>query len=91
MRSQTVKDQLLPALARLRPVLGEVCAQAQRTATEHEQMAAWHAKRGDHAAAGMERRAAAVQRQRLADLEAAFQALERAVSAALALDADRDR
>jgi hypothetical protein len=91
VRSQTVEDQILPALARVRPVLGEVCVQAERTATEHEQMAAWYAKHGDHAAAGMERRAAAVQRQRLADLDAAFQALEEAVSAALNLDSYRDR
>jgi hypothetical protein len=90
VRAQTVKDQILPALARLRPVLGEVCVQAERTATEHQQMAAWYAKRGDHAAAGMERRAAAVHRQRLADLDAAFQALEEAVSAALNLDSYLD-
>jgi phage terminase Nu1 subunit (DNA packaging protein) len=86
VRSQTVQDQILPALARLRPVLSEVRVQTERTATEHEQMAAWYAKHGNHAAAGMERRAAAVQRQRLADLDAAFQALEEAVSAALNLD-----
>jgi hypothetical protein len=76
----------MPALARVRPVLSEVRVHAERTATEHEQMAAWYAKHGDHATAVMERRAAAVHRQRLADLDAAFQALENAVSAALNLD-----
>ncbi len=80
----------MPALARVRPVLGEVRVQAERTATEHEQMAAWYTRHGDHAAAGVERRAAAVQRQRLADLDAAFQALEEAVSAALNLDSYLD-
>lgn len=90
LRSQTVEDQIMPALARVRPVLGEVRVQAERTATEHEQMAAWYTRHGDHAAAGVERRAAAVQRQRLADLDAAFQALEEAVSAALNLDSYLD-
>jgi len=53
----------------------------------HERMAAWYAEHGDQADAEMERHMAAVQQQQLlADLDAAFEALEAAVCAALEPD-----
>jgi uncharacterized membrane protein YqiK len=84
--SKAVREQILPALARVRSILDEVSVEAQRTATEHDLLAAWHAKRGDANAARLERQAAAVHQLRLADLDAAFDALDRAAFAALDLD-----
>jgi len=81
-----MQDQIMPALGRVRSILYEVQGQTEQTAIEHERMAAWHTKRGEQAAARMERRAAAVQQQRLADLDAAFGALQKAISTALGLD-----
>jgi hypothetical protein len=81
-----MQDQIMPALGRVRSILYEVQVQTEQTAIEHERMAAWHTKRGEQAAARMERRAAAVQQQRLADLDAAFGALQKAISTALGLD-----
>ncbi len=52
-------------------------------AAEHERMAAWYAEHDDETAARMERSTAMSQRQPLADLDAAFQALQGAMSAAL--------
>jgi hypothetical protein len=49
-------------------------------------MAAWYTEHDDQAAARLERRTAAAQRQLLADIDAAFGALEAAVYAALELD-----
>jgi hypothetical protein len=49
-------------------------------------MAAWYAEHNDQAYAQMERHTAAVQQQLLADLDAAFEALEATVSALLELD-----
>lgn len=60
--------------------------ETRRTATEHDLLAAWHAKRGEVDAARAERHAAAVQRLRLAELDAAFDALDKAAFAALDLD-----
>lgn len=80
------QDQIRPALGLVRSALQEVRVQIQRTAVEHDQMAAWYAKHHDQAAAWMERRAAAMQRGRLADLDAALQALEEAVSDAFDQD-----
>jgi hypothetical protein len=81
-----MQDQIMPALGRVRSILYEVQVQTEQTAIEHERMAAWHTKRGEQAAARMERRAAAVQQQRLADLDAAFGALQKAISTALGVD-----
>lgn len=81
-----MQDQIMPALGRVRSILYEVQVQTEQTAIEHERMAAWHTKRGEQAAARMERRAAAVQQQRLADLDAAFGALQKAISTVLGLD-----
>jgi trehalose-6-phosphatase len=81
-----MQDQIMPALGRVRSILYEVQVQTEQTAIEHKRMAAWHTKRGEQAAARMERRAAAVQQQRLADLDAAFGALQKAISTALGVD-----
>ena len=86
MRSQAMEAKIARILARVRSALHDVRVETQRTAAEHEQTAAWYAEQGDEAAAWMERRTATVQRQRLADLDAALEALEDAVSAALDLD-----
>ncbi len=83
---QAQRDELALTLAGVRSALLGVRGEAQRAAARHERMAAWYAEHGDEAAAWMERRTAAVQRQLLADLDAAFQALETAVSAMLELD-----
>lgn len=85
VRSQAAADQILSALARVRSILDEVSAQIQRTATAHERLAAWHARRGETDAVRSERQAAAVQQLRLADLDAAFDALDKAAFAALDL------
>jgi hypothetical protein len=66
--------------------MDDLRVKTQQTAAQHERMAVWYTEDGDQAAAQMERRTAAVQRQLLADLDAAFEALEAAVSAALELD-----
>ncbi|HZD67906.1 MAG TPA: hypothetical protein VFA45_02990 [Actinomycetes bacterium] len=79
-------EQILAALGRVRSILDEVTVETQRTATEHESLAAWHAKRGDANAARAERRAAAVLHLRLSDLAAALQALDRVSLAALDLE-----
>jgi hypothetical protein len=83
---QAQQDEIILTLAGVRAALHGVRVEIQRTAAQHEQLADWYVKQGDEAAAWVERRAAAVQRQRLADLNAAFQALEEAVSAAIDLD-----
>ncbi len=80
------QDQIRQALGLVRSALQEVRVQIQRTAVEHDRMAAWYAKHHDQAAAWMERRSATMQRQRLADLDAALQALEEAVSDAFDQD-----
>jgi uncharacterized protein YegP (UPF0339 family) len=74
----TVSSQaeILAALVRIRSILDEVSADTKRTATQHEQLAAWHTKRGEAHAARNQRQAAAVQQLRLADLDAAFDALD---------------
>jgi hypothetical protein len=80
------QDQIRRALGLVRSALQEVRVESQRTAAEHDRLAAWYAKHHDQAAAWMERRAATMQRLRLADLDAALQALEEAVSATLDQD-----
>jgi hypothetical protein len=80
------QDQIRQALGLVRLALQKVRVESQRTAVEHDRMAAWYAKHHDEAAALMERRAAAVQRGRLDDLDAALQALEEAVAGALDQD-----
>jgi hypothetical protein len=84
MGSQSQTRSHGPSLAR--SALDDLRVETRQSAAEHERMAAWHVGRGDQVAAQMERRTAAVQRQLLADLDAAFEALEAAVSAALELD-----
>jgi hypothetical protein len=86
VRSQAAQEQILPALARVRSILDEVSVETRRTATEHDRLAAWHAKRGEANAARGERQAAVVHRLRLVDLDAAFDALDKAAFAALDLD-----
>jgi hypothetical protein len=83
---QAQRDELVLALAGVRSVLHEVRAETQRAAAQHERMATWLVERDDQAAAWMERRTAAVQRQLLAELDTTFQALENAVSAVVDLD-----
>jgi hypothetical protein len=87
-RSQAIGEQILAALGRVRSILDEVTVETQRTATEHESLAAWHAKRGEANAARSERQAAAVLNLRLADLDAAIQALDRVAFAALDLETE---
>jgi hypothetical protein len=84
-RSQT-GEQILAALGRIRSILDEVSVETQRTATEHDSLAAWHAKRGEANAARSERQASAVLQLRLADLDAALQALDRVSLAAMDLE-----
>jgi hypothetical protein len=74
----TVSSQaeILAALARIRSILDEVSADTRRTATEHERLAAWHTKRGEAHAARNQRHAGAVQQLKLADLDAALDALD---------------
>ncbi|HZD38995.1 MAG TPA: hypothetical protein VE664_10170 [Actinomycetes bacterium] len=79
-------EQILAALGRVRAILDEVTVETRRTATEHESLAAWHAKRGEVNAARAERQAAAVLHLRLSDLDAARQALDRVSLAALDLE-----
>lgn len=84
----TVRSQaeVLAALARIRSILDEVSADTKRTATQHERLAAWHTKRGEAHAARNQRHAGAVQQLKLADLDAAFDALDLVALAVL----DRD-
>lgn len=84
----TVRSQaeILAALARIRSILDEVSADTKRTATQHERLAAWHTKRGEAHAARNQRHAGAVQQLKLADLDAAFEALDLVALAVL----DRD-
>jgi hypothetical protein len=84
----TVRSQaeILAALARIRSILDEVNADTKHTATQHERLAAWHTKRGEAHAARNQRHAAAVQQLKLADLDAAFDALDLVALAVLDLD-----
>jgi hypothetical protein len=86
VRPQAAQAQILAALARIRAILDEVGAEAQRTATQQARLAAWHARRGEAHAARSQRQAAAVQQLRLADLDAALDALD--LVAVVALDRD---
>jgi hypothetical protein len=86
VRSQAAQAQMLAALARIRSILDEVSADTKRTATQHDRLAAWHTKRGEAHAARSQRHAAAVQQLRLADLDAAFDALDTVTVAILDLD-----
>lgn len=79
-------DEITRTLARARSAMDDLRVETQRTAAEHERMAARYAEQGDIATARMEHRTTAVQRQLLTDLDAAFEALEAAVSAVLELD-----
>ena len=80
------QEQTLRTLGGVRSALQEFRLATQGAMAEHERLAGRYARQGDRAAAWMERRAAAVQRQRLADVDAALDSLEAAVSAALDLD-----
>jgi uncharacterized alpha-E superfamily protein len=80
---QAHKDAVVVTLGRVGSALHELRAETQRTAAEHERMAAWYAQHGDEPAARMQRRTAASQHQLLADLDAAFHALQDTMSAAL--------
>jgi ABC-type nitrate/sulfonate/bicarbonate transport system substrate-binding protein len=86
MQGQAQPDEVTRILARARSALDDFRAETQAIAAQHEQMAAWYAEHGDQAYAQMERHTAAVQQQLLADLDAAFEALEAAVSAVLEAD-----
>jgi hypothetical protein len=86
VRSHSAQAQILAALARIRAILDEVSADTKRTATEHERLAAWHTKQGEAHAARSQRHAGAVQQLRLADLDAAFDALDTLSVAVLGLD-----
>jgi hypothetical protein len=85
-KGQAEPGEVARTLARARSALDDLRVETQRTAAQHERMAAWYAGHGGQADAEVERHTAAVQQQLLADLAAAFQALEAAVSAALELD-----
>jgi hypothetical protein len=85
-KGQPEPDEVTRILARARSALDGLRVETQQTAAQHERMAALHVEHGDQAAAQMERRTAAVQRQLLTDLDAAFEALQAAVSAAIELD-----
>jgi hypothetical protein len=60
--------------------------ETQRTGTQHERLAAWHTKRREAHAARSQRHAAEVQQLRLADLDAALDALDTVTVAVLDLD-----
>jgi hypothetical protein len=79
-------DEVKQTLARVRSAMDDLRIETQRTAAQHERMAAWYTEHSDQALAEMERHTAAVQRHLLADLDAGFEALEVAVSAALELN-----
>jgi hypothetical protein len=57
-------------------VLNEVRAERQQAAIQHEHAAAGHAAHGDAAGARLEDRLATQYRRRLADVEAALEALD---------------
>jgi hypothetical protein len=78
--------EILAALARIRSILDEVSADTKRTATQHERLAAWHTKRGEAHAARNQRHAATVQQLKLADVAAAFDALDLVAVAVRDLD-----
>lgn len=80
---QEQREEFVLTLGRVRSALRHVGMKTQRTAAEHERMAAWYAEHGDESAAQRERHAAVSQQQLLADLAAAVQALEGTVSGAL--------
>jgi hypothetical protein len=84
--SQAEQDEIVRTFARVRSALHGVRVKTQRTAAEHERLAGWYVEQGDEVAARMEGRVAAAQRQRLADLDAALDALDAAVSTALDQD-----
>jgi hypothetical protein len=75
---QEQSEEFVLTLGRVRSALRHVGMKTQRTAAEHERMAAWYADHGDESAR-LQRHAAASQRRLLADQAAAFQALEGAV------------
>jgi hypothetical protein len=83
---QAQQEEIVLTLARVREALHDVHVELQRAAAEHERMAVWYAEHGNKDAAWVERQKAAAQRQRLADMDAAFHGLEEAVSAAVELD-----
>jgi hypothetical protein len=86
VRSHAAQAEILAALARILAILDEVSLETQRTVTQHERLAAWHTKRREAHAARSQRHAAAVQQLRLADLDAAFDALDTVTVAVLDLD-----
>jgi hypothetical protein len=85
-KGQAEPNEVKQTLARVRSAMDDLRVETQRTAAQHERMAAWYTEHGDQALAEMERHTAAVQRHLLADLDAGFQALEDAVSTALEQD-----
>ena len=85
-KGQAEPDEVKQTLARVRSAMDDLRVETQRTAAQHERMAAWYTEHGDQAVAEMERHTAAVQRHLLTDLDAGLEALEVAVSAALELD-----
>jgi hypothetical protein len=80
---QEQRPEFVLTLGRFRSALRHVGMKTQRTAAEHERMAAWYAEHGDACAARLQRHAAASHRRLLADLAAAFQPLEGTASGAL--------
>jgi hypothetical protein len=78
-RSQLLSGEAAVVLARVRVVLNGVRAERQQATIQHEQAAAGHAAHGDAAAARLENRLATEHRRRLADVEAALEALDAAV------------
>jgi hypothetical protein len=83
---QAQQKEVVLTLARVRSAMRDVRVELQRAVAEHERMAVWYAEHGNEDAAWVERRTAEVQRQRLAEMDAAFHGLEDAVSAAVELD-----
>src|SRR6266516_1228426 len=55
--ARAMADKSAPTLARVRSAPHDVRVQTQRTAAEHERIAAWYAEHADEAAAWMQRRA----------------------------------
>jgi hypothetical protein len=80
---QEQRPEFVLTVGRFRSALRHVGMKTQRTAAEHERMAAWYAEHGDACAARLQRHAAASHRRLLADLAAAFQPLEGTASGAL--------
>jgi len=85
MQGQAQPDQVTRTLARARSALDAFRGETQRLAAQHERLAVRYAQHGDQAAAQLERRTAALQPQLLAELDAAFEAMQGAVYAALEL------